>query len=104
MRYFIVMIGLRGCYIPDSSRGVAVKTRRELKELLTDEAKYATNYGESSPMPSKRDIAAVAAALWRRSYKDRDHYLSTVLPTGEGYGIQVNPISGVEYRASLDEE
>jgi hypothetical protein len=96
------MVGLRGCYMPDSSYAVSVKTRRELKDLLTEE--YDRCVSEDDPAPrSKREIASVAAALWRRHWRDRDSYLSTALATGPGYGIQVSPISGAEYRASREE-
>ena len=94
MRYFAIMIGLRGCYMPDSSYAVKVATRRELRGILQDE--YNATAPEDAPA-RKREIASVAAALWRRRPTDRDSYLSTVLPTGPGYGIQVNPISRAEY-------
>jgi hypothetical protein len=92
-RYFCVMIGLRGCYMPDSSFAIKVETRRELKQLLAEEA-YP---GDCQDGPSARTIASVAAACWRRRPTDRDSYLSTVLPTGPGYGIQINPITRNEY-------
>jgi hypothetical protein len=94
MRYFAVMTGLRGCYMPDESYAAAVKTRRELKILITDE--YDRCVGDEAPA-RRRDIASVAAALWRRRPTDRDSYLSTVMPAGEGYGVQLNPISREEY-------
>ena len=105
MRYFSVMVGLRGCYMPDSVYPIAVKTRRELKTLIETEAKYCGNDDEDDGRPpSKRDFASVAAALWRRNWRDRDAYLSTVLPIAPGYGIQINPISGAEYRATKESE
>ena len=108
MRYFVIMNGLRGCFMPDSVHAVAVKTRRELKGIIADEYdSWAADYSEDengrfSPA-RRREIASVAAALWRRSYRDRDAHLSTVMPTAEGYGIQINPISGAEYRAMMKE-
>lgn len=101
MRYFCVMNGLRGCYMPDSVYVLAVQTRRELKSAIEDEYDFAI--GDEGPA-RRREIASVAAALWRRSWRDRDSHLSTVIPTTDGCGIQINPISRAEYLASRENE
>jgi hypothetical protein len=103
MRYFCIMSGLRGCYMPDSVYSIAVKTRRELKDALAGEYHFQDHEGTAPAR--KREIASVAAALWRRSHEDRDSYLSNVIPTGPGYGIHINPISRAEYlEAQRNEE
>lgn len=103
-RYFIIVSALRGCYMPDSVHAVAVKSRREIKGILESEydswADSAEDENGRFPPARRRAIASVAAALWRRSWRDRDSYLSTVLPTAPGCGIQVNPISRAEYLAA----
>jgi hypothetical protein len=102
------MTGLRGCYMPDDSYSVAVSTRRALKAILRDESDRMTDNDMTREecraasqlyRHSDRDIASVAAALWRRRPTDRDSYLSTVLPygTNDAFGIQVNPITRDEY-------
>lgn len=101
MRYFNILIGLRGCYMPDSAYVVAVKTRRDLKSILASEYKM---YADESAPTRKREIASVAATLWRRSPRDRDSHLSTVIPTGPGYGIQVSPTTRANYLESLESE
>ncbi len=107
MRYFVIMNGLRGCYMPDSVYTLAVKTRSELKSALESEYDFATDCEDEKgdyPPRRRREIASAAAALWRRSWRDRDSHLSTVIPTTNGSGIQVNPVSRVEYLASKESE
>lgn len=107
MRYYNIMTGLRGCYMPDDSFAVAVTTRRELKSVLLEQRDFTRGHEHSvaemradgDHYASDRDVASVAAALWRRKPTDRDSYLSTVIPYGRdaSCGIQVNPIARAEY-------
>lgn len=74
-KYFHISNGLRGCYMPDSSNIVRVDTRRELKEALHDaianctEARY-----------SKRDVASLAAEMWRDAQSKAPSYLPRAFP------------------------
>lgn len=65
MRYFNISSGLRGCYLPDNSGVYAFERRRDLKAFLQCEAdmlREAYGYGGA-----KREVAWVAASLWRSS-------------------------------------
>ena len=77
MRYFQISIGLRGCYIPDSSYVVECATRARLKTFITNECERSHEaYGFGG---SKKEISAVAAQMWR---SDRLDYL----PLAIGFG------------------
>jgi hypothetical protein len=85
-RYFNIMSGLRGCYMPDSAYTVRVDTRKELKAILADCAEYL-----DGPGLSKRNIAWLAAQVWRG--KDG------LLPCGNGYhrGLECVQATRAEY-------
>lgn len=112
MRYFTIMTGLRGCYMPDDVFAVAVNTRRQLKSILLEQRDFATDHErtiaemrrDGDHYATDREVASVAAALWRRKPTDRDAHLSTVIPYGRdaAFGIQVNPIMRSEYLERRD--
>lgn len=91
-KYFTIMHGLRGCYMPDSDPYIVMaKTRRELKSAIADEADMIDS-GETLGL-SKKAIAQFAAECWREAHKERPAYLPYCLATKErgqssySYGI-----------------
>lgn len=60
MKYFIIMQGLRGCYMPDNVGYLAFATRRGLKEYLLTHHVREEMFGIT-----ERDCAWAAAKLWR---------------------------------------
>ena len=91
-KYFTIMHGLRGCYMPDSDPFVAMcKTRRELKSAIQDEADMLDT-GSTLGL-SKKAIASFVALCWREAHKAKPAYLPYCLPTKErgqssySYGI-----------------
>lgn len=101
INYWRIQHGLRGCYMPDSQYVIHATTRRALKEALQAEA---AEHGEV--MPSKRDIASLAAAAWRQWHKrpDRVHQMPMAINNGSvGYGLFVAPATREEYREYLSE-
>jgi hypothetical protein len=85
MRYAYIEYSLRGAYPDLNGAWYAIKTRRELKALLTDLAN-----GEAS----QRDITSHAACMWREWDKAG---LAMVLPCRDGFGLHVCPGSRYEY-------
>jgi len=77
MRYFTIMSGLRGCYMPDSAYVVACSTRRELKSVIASEA---SGWADGFTGGSQRAIAALAANAWREAGKRRPDWLPYCLP------------------------
>ena len=65
--YFAVSQGLRGCYLPDSSYVIEVKTRRELKSTLESEAYYIRDANFVGC--SRRAIAWLANVCWKNRNK-----------------------------------
>jgi hypothetical protein len=101
-KYFTIMHGLRGCYMPDGEPYVVmVKTRRELKEAIKSEADMVDS-GATIGL-SKRAIAQFAAICWRESHKKNPAYLPYCLPTKEpeqtsySYGIFCSVASRHEF-------
>lgn len=78
MKYFVISNGLRGCYMPDGAYIVQVSTRRELKQQLEWEARELRDAGFVGA--SKRNIARLAAAIWRDAGKAKKTYLDFVCP------------------------
>lgn len=76
-KYFVIMEGLRGCYMPDSCAYVAMKTRRELKSYLESQADMIAQAGYIGV--GKRRVAQFAALCWK-------HCASESLPFALGYG------------------
>lgn len=81
MAYFLIMSGLRGCYMPDSSYVTKCDTRRELKSALSEEARHR----DDMVGLNKRDIASAAAKAWRER-KSKSCYAVALIPYGEKPG------------------
>ena len=80
--YFVMTWGLRGCYMPDGEPvALMVKTRRELKEVIADQAGYLTT--ENTQGFSKKAIASYAALCWHEAHKTKPAYLPYALPYRE---------------------
>lgn len=106
-KYFTITAGLRGCYMPDSCYVARVDSRRELKQHIES---AVNSYANSDSIDSeyrlrfnRRDIAAVAAAVWREAQKPRPAYLPHVVPMGPGlsrpHGVFVSVATRGEYLA-----
>lgn len=101
-KYFTIMHGLRGCYMPDTDPIVLMaRTRKELKAAIEDEAdRMAT---ENTLGLSKRAIASFVAECWREAHKPKPAYLPYCLPTKErgqssySYGIFCSVATRHEY-------
>jgi len=101
MRYFHIMTGLRGCYMPDSVYMIAVKTRREVKAALESEAQ---SIRDSWAGCSKRAIAELAAGIWRDK-KAGLPYCSPYGPRGKypPYGLMIGNATRAEWLEYLKE-
>ena len=81
-KYFTIMHGLRGCYMPDSDPSVVmVKTRRELKEIIASECDMLAT--DETIGLSKKAIASFAANCWHEAQKKNPAYLPYCLPCKE---------------------
>lgn len=80
-KYFQVMIGLRGAYMPDSSYVIKCDTRRWLKSAIQYEANNIRDAGFVGI--TKRDIAAFAAHMWREAHKVKPSFYPDVLAYGD---------------------
>jgi hypothetical protein len=98
--------GLRGCYMPDNSSVLYVKTRRELKNAIAWEARDMREaYGFGG---SKKDVAAFAAQCWREAQKEHPEYLPFCLPFGRSpkdrpFGLFISVATRKEYREYVKE-
>lgn len=99
-KYFTIMHGLRGCYMPDSTPYVVMaRTRRELKMAIEYEASML---GDMVGL-SKRAIASFAAVCWREAHEKTPAYLPHCLPCREerqssySYGIFASVATRAEY-------
>lgn len=81
MRYFQLMRGLRGCYMPDSSYYFKCDTRRELVSHL--ESEIMRNYYIEFPYIglSKRAVIRFCASIWRGNARS---FFGEILPYSEG--------------------
>lgn len=107
MRYFNIMVGLRGCYMPDTVYVIACHTRRELKAFIASEADNVDS-GDMVGL-SKRAIAWIAATAWKDSARKHGQAsLPFCLPYGHKpdrigesadyhYGIMVGHATRGEY-------
>ncbi len=106
-RYFAISVGLRGCYMPDSSYLIKADTRRELKRALEGEAQASPD--SDTIGLSKRAIASLAAAAWREAGKARPSPYDHVAPyrhKGQDsypYGLFVSVSNRADYLESLNE-
>jgi len=81
-KYFHIMHGLRGGYMPDGEPWVAMcKTRRELKSAIQGEVDTIAT--EDTVGFSKRAIASFAAECWRDAQRKRVAPLPYCLPCRE---------------------
>ena len=101
-KYFTMMHGLRGCYMPDGDPFILMaRTRRDLKAAIADEA---DNMGDMVGL-SKAAVARLAADAWREAHKPNPAYLPHCLPCHDrsvkiakySYGIFVSVSSRSEY-------
>lgn len=101
MRYFIISIGLRGGFMPDSSFPFKTETRRELAETLEYEAESLRDAGFSGL--SKRNCRRLAAMVWRDNGRQ---YLPLCLPYGPGknrqFGLMVCSVTLQEYKQAME--
>jgi len=81
--YFHISNGLRGCYMPDSAYVICVDTRRELVNVLEDEALSVRD--AEFVGASKRDVRRIAAAIWRDRTAKRER-LDFCVPYGNRRG------------------
>jgi hypothetical protein len=79
-KYFTVMQGLRGCYMPDSVNVIKCDTRRELKNAIEWEARDIREAGFIGA--NKKGVAALAAHMWREAKKEKPSFYPNVLPYG----------------------
>jgi len=107
-KYFTIMHGLRGCYMPDGDPWVCMaKTRRELKDAIASECDVASS--DATVGLSKRNIAAFAAECWREAHKPKPSYLPYCLPCKErgqssySYGVFCSVATRREYLDSQKE-
>ncbi|TIT73389.1 MAG: hypothetical protein E5W57_28230 [Mesorhizobium sp.] len=80
-KYFHIMTGLRGCYMPDNAYVIRVDTRRELKAAIEDEARLCRDSGFVGC--SKSAVASLAAAAWREAHKRNPSIYPHVAPFGD---------------------
>lgn len=69
MKYFQIMNGLRGCYMPDDSYQICISTRRELKSVLNSEFESAIDAGYIYGL-SQKILAQSAAYIWSGKAKN----------------------------------
>jgi hypothetical protein len=104
-KYFNIMDGLRGCYMPNSSYVTRCETRRELKAVLEFEAR---NIRDSYVGCNKKQVAWLAATMWKEAQKKNPAYLPHVAPYGEkgNYhsAIHVSVATRKEYLESQDND
>lgn len=62
-RYYHILSGLRGCYMPDNVYVVRVNTRRELKSCITHEAEHQSCDGAFVGL-GKAQVTWAAAHAW----------------------------------------
>jgi hypothetical protein len=97
--FFTIMQGLRGCYMPDSSYVIAVKTRRELKSALEWEAYHIREAFDAGC--SKRAVSWLANAAWKARKR---HGLPYVAEYGNRNGATVNYCFGLNCAPSCRED
>lgn len=78
--YFWIAQGLRGCYMPDSSYVIQVKTRRELKSALQWEADSIRDAFDAGC--GKAAIAWLANAAWKARKSGNGNPYPFVAPYG----------------------
>lgn len=106
-KYFHIAQGLRGCYMPDNVYCVMVKTRRELKEILSDECRDLPDAGYHF---NRKHIAWAAAAVWREAHKRNPSYYDFAIGYGNDhkgsrpYGILASVATRKDYLEHKESE
>lgn len=106
-KYFHIALGMRGCYMPDSSYVVKVDTRRELKAVVEDEAQRLRDGGYVGA--SKREVTSTVADAWRNMRAARRSPYPFVVPYGmrpgamRPYAIHIAHSTRADWLASQDE-
>ena len=103
MRYFFIIQGLRGCYMPVDSYAVACGSQEDLRALLVEVcADYRTGFRFGG---AQKDIRRLAAEVWSRP-NERYEF---VLPFGDRagdrpYAVAVSNASESDYREAGESE
>lgn len=92
-KYFHIMSGLRGCYMPDNHYTIKVSTRRELKRCIESELCYQAD--ECNFNYRKGDIAWAAARMWRGESQ-------SIIPFGSGksrtFSVEIASATRAEWK------
>jgi hypothetical protein len=109
-QYFHLATGLRGCYMPDTSRVIRVDTRRELRDVVLSELH---DLQEAGFILSKREAVTTVADIWRNLKAPKRSPYSFVVPYGwrhsRGHGvnkcnaIQIGHATRAEYLEQGDD-
>lgn len=100
-RYFTIMQGLRGCYMPDSCAVIKCDTRRELKAAIAWELNDIRDAGFKGI--AKRDAAWAAALLWAKKSP------AAIIPYGhttknKAFAVDVSTSTRADYVEYLNSE
>lgn len=102
-RYFTIMSGLRGCYMPDNAYSIKVDSRRELRSYIDEEACNQSCDGQFVGL-SQKMVSWATAHCWRKGSK------GAILPFGrrgedsKPFSIEISPISRREYLENVENE
>lgn len=102
MPYFHISVGLRGCYMPDGAFVVKVKSRKELRAIVSDECYHAREaYGYGG---SQKEISWMCAKMWKETKAKRPSYLPYAIGFGRTrdandrpFGVFVRHATRTEY-------
>lgn len=106
-RYFTMIQGLRGCYMPDDASVIRCDTRRDLKAAIAWQAESIRDAGFQGI--GKREVAWAAAKAWRdaapRGRTTNAVYrpsAGAILPygnreLGRPYSVEIAPASRADY-------
>lgn len=98
-RYFTILQGLRGCYMPDNASVIRCDTRRELKSAIEYDARDIREAGYQGI--DKKTVAWAAAKAWRDA-APRAQGNGAILPYGDRergrpYALEVSPATRSDY-------
>ena len=99
-RYFTIMQGLRGCYMPDSCTIIKCDTRRELRDYIAYEANDIRDAGFVGL--TKRDPAWAANLVWSKKSPQ------AILPYGhtrdnKAFAIDISTSTRADYLEYLEQ-
>lgn len=106
-KYFTIATGMRCCYSPDNACIVCVDSRKELKAIIENEARYIRDAGLIGA--NKREVASTVADIWRNLKAKVKSPYSFVVPYGykkggyKPYAIQVGHSTRADYLAYIEE-